>query len=403
MTPTVDVIVVGGGPAGSATASSLARRGCRVVLFERETFPRRKPCGDYLNPGCAGALDRLGVREPLTRAGAQPVRGMHVVAPQGAGATLTFEGRPGWGLPRRTLDHILLARAASAGVRVYEGANVTTVDRDARRMRVTVRCRRGGTAETYTAALVVGSDGLRSTVARAAGIGAAPRRGRYTVGSYVEGLRPPEDAGGEDIGEIHLWADRYCGVAYLPGGLANVTLALGRAEVRAWRGAIPEGYWRALLAFPRLRDRLSRARRVEPVAVAGPLPYWRRRCVADGIVLVGDAGAHVDPLTGQGVYLALRGAELAAASVVRALDGAGPNYAALTAYEREREREFAGVFAISRILQGFAFRPAVAGHTIRRLAARPELGTALIAAIGNASRPDTVLRFGFMARLFGVL
>ncbi|HYM70865.1 MAG TPA: FAD-dependent monooxygenase, partial [bacterium] len=322
--------------------------------------------------------------------------------PEGTGVTLRSEGRAGWALPRRTLDQILLAHAANAGVRVHQDASAVAVERDGGRTRVTVAHRGTGATETHAAALVMGADGLRSTVARAAGLGGPPHRGRYTVGTYLEGLLPLEDAGGEDVGEIHLRHDRYCGVAYLPGGVANVTLALRRDELRAWRGAVEAGYWASLRGFPALSRRLARARRVDAVAATGPLAYWRRRCVADGIMLVGDAAAYIDPLTGQGVYLALRGAEMAAAAALRALDRTGPRREILGAYERERRRELWGVFVISRILQALAFRPGVAARTVRRLAARPELGAALIAAIGNFAAPGSVLRAGFLARALGM-
>ena len=102
------------------------------------------------------------------------------------------------------------------------------------------------------------------------------------------------------------------------------------------------------------------------------------------------------------MYLALRGAELAAAAALRALGGEGPARRVLAAYEHAR-RELTGVFAISRILQLLAFRPAIAGRVVRRLRAHPELGAALIAAIGNVTRPATVLRPGFIARTLGII
>jgi len=400
--PTADVIVVGGGPAGSATAAALARRGMRVALFERETFPRRKPCGDYLNPGCAAAFVRLGVHDAVAASGARAVHGMHIVAPAGDGVTLPFGQRAGWDLPRRTLDDILLAHAARCGARVFQGARVVGVARESGRVRVAVEHRHGAAPETYSASLAVGADGLRSAVARIAGSGGPPRRGRYTVGAYVEGLAPLRAGNTPDVGEVHLGPDRYCGVAHLSGGLANVTVAVGRDTLRSRCGPIDAWYWAALRTFPALADRLAHARQVGTVAGSGPLAYWRRRCVADGILLVGDAAAYVDPLTGQGVYLALRGAELAAAAALEALGGEGPIRRALAAYERAR-RELMGVFLISRILQMLACRPAVASRVVRRLQAHPELGAALIAAIGNVARPASVLHPGFIARTLGIV
>jgi len=402
MTHEADVIVVGAGPAGSAAAAALARAGARVTLLERETFPRRKPCGDYLNPGCDAALSQLGVRDAVARAGARPVRGMRVVTPQGFGLTLLFGRRIGWSLQRETLDHVLLAHAAAAGARVYEGVRVQDVQRDRGQVRVAVARADGSAAETHTAALVVGADGLRSTVARLVGAGAAPRRGRYAVGAYLENVPPVDAADGADVGEVHLRVNQYCCVAHQPGGLANVTIALSRAELRSWRGAVEARYWAALRTFPALADRLTRARRAGAFAAIGPLAYWRRRSAADGVLLVGDAAAYVDPLTGQGVYLALRGAALAADAALRALDRGGPRARTLRRYERERRREFGGVFAISRILQALAFQPAVVARATRRMAAHPELGAALIAAVGNAAAPASVLRPGFIARTLGL-
>lgn len=398
--PAADVIVVGGGPAGSATAASLARSGVRVALFEREIFPRRKPCGDYLNPGCDAAFGRLGVREAVAAAGARTVHGMRIVAPAGDGVTLSFGHRVGWDLPRRTLDDLLLAHAARCGARVYQGVRVVGIARDRSQVRVSILRRSGAPAEIYSARLAVGADGLRSAVARMGGLGGPPRRGRYTVGAYLEGLAPrAQDAG---AGEVHLGKDRYCGVAYLPGGLANVTVAVGRDTLRSRPDTIEAWYWASLRTFPELADRLAHARQVGPIAGSGPLAYWRRRCVADRIVLVGDAAAYMDPMTGQGVYLALRGAELASAAVLDALRHVRSPRRGLAAYARARH-ELRGVFVISRILQALTFRPGIAARVVRQLRAEPHLGAALIAAVGNIAPPESVLRPGFIARTLGIV
>jgi flavin-dependent dehydrogenase len=120
------------------------------------------------------------------------------------------------------------------------------------------------------------------------------------------------------------------------------------------------------------------------------------------VLLTGDAAAFIDPMTGQGVYLALRGGELAAQAAARMLDGAGPTPRHLASYEQARRQTFGGAFLLSRALQGIAFRPRLAAHAVRRMAVRPDVGTRFIDAVGNVAPAPSVLQPRFLARLLGM-
>ena len=386
-----DAIVVGAGPAGSATALLLARSGARVLLLDRARFPRDKPCSEYLSPETTRVLERLGggVLEAVAASSHARLTGMKVVAPSGASMIGRFgTERFSFALPRTRFDAILRDAAEAAGAVVREGVKVEDLVYD--------RGAVGGVVakETYRAPVVVGADGLRSIVARrCGGVRTSPPR-RVAFTTHVADV-----AGVEDLGEMHVGPAGYVGLGPIGGGVTTVALVV---PVRGMKRR-PD-FFRALEQFPGLAGRFDPRRMVRDILATGPFAQWSRRPVAPGggALLVGDAADFFDPFTGQGIYSALRGAELAAECLIPALargvSGPVPR-AALQGYARARRAAFTGKWLLERLIGLGVGWPALVERVVGRLARRADLADLLVRATGNCVPARAVLAPGVLAGL----
>jgi flavin-dependent dehydrogenase len=401
-----EVIVVGGGPAGSALAFRLARAGCDVLLVDRAQFPRDKPCSEYLSPQAGRLLDDMGVLERLENGESARLVGMRITAPGSRhfsgtfGAVRGFEPYRPWGLAiRRTiLDHALLSRAREVGVRVRERVQVRDLQSDAVGRVTGVREIDGGRQEVLRAPLVIGADGLRSVVARRARLGAHgrwPRRIAFVA--HYRGVRLDGDVGDMSV----FRAGCYVGLAPVGGGLTNVALVMPSDRAVASRGDAA-GFMAAELARrPSVVERLRDATLEAPPRVVGPFNWRARVAWSPGLALVGDAADFFDPFTGEGIYAALRGAELLTGYAFEAIRAGTGRQAdiALEAYDRCRKAEFAGKWAVERLIGAAIAWPAAMDFAARGLAARPDLADRLVGVAGDYVPPSEVLGMRYILAL----
>lgn len=387
---TCDVAVVGAGPAGAATALLLARQGLRVALLDRARLPRPKACAEYVNPGAVRTLARLGVIDAVRAEHPSSIYGMRVVSPDG---TVT-EGRfatPGLALPRERLDARLAAAAVHAGAALFDGTRLEGLTWEPER--VTLDARAGPTHVRIACRLLVGADGLNSRVAHRLGVARRPRRRRVALVGHAAGV-----AGMTNVGEMHVAAGTYVGLADIGGGVTTVALV---ADVDGAEPTAPPDRWLARLIgrFPTVRARLDGAEWIPPVRAVGPFGRSTRHAVGDRVLLVGDAAEFFDPFTGEGVHTALRGAELAAQTIRAAFATGTFTRRALTPYERARRRAFASKWVVERGIGAVVGRPRLLDHVAHRMARRPELADALVGVTGGLVAPAHVLDPRFLWQL----
>jgi 2-polyprenyl-6-methoxyphenol hydroxylase-like FAD-dependent oxidoreductase len=334
MTKAFDAIVIGARCAGSPTTMLLARKGYRVLMVDRATFPCDTVSTHILHPLGVKALSRWGLLDRLMTTGCPPIDtyafdfGPFTIA----GAPGTREAPVGY-CPRRTiLDKLLVDAAAQSGAEVREGFAVEEIlIEDGRVVGIKGRPQHGGST-TERAEIVVGADGRHSFVAETVGPDRYDEKPVLLAGYYTYWSGLPMS------GRFETYIRDKRGFAAAPthDGLTMVIAGWPYAEFDACKKDIEGNYLKTIDLAPAFADRLRGAKRETRFAGAA-VPNYFRKPYGPGWALVGDAGYNRDFITGQGIMDAFHDAELCTAALDKAFSGTQPFDTAMSEYQRTRD------------------------------------------------------------------
>jgi halogenation protein CepH len=324
MTEHVDVAVIGGGPGGSTTAALLAQRGFRVLLLERQKFPRYH-IGESLVPGVIPVLEELGLRDKVEDYGFTDKHGISLVWGSEREPWTVYFGEAGgydhvWQVTRADYDNLLLQHARHSGVTVLEEARVTDVHFDGPRCTgVSYRLARSDESYDVTADMVVDASGQSHLLAREQDmVEWEPDLQNVAVWSYFQGGTGYE---GKMAGNILVenTPDGWLWVIPLQDGTRSVGWVTPLAHARNRDETLGELLESKIADSGETSRLLDGARRVAPFHTTKDWSYKTTRFQGPGYMLVGDAAGFVDPLFSTGVFLAMNAASLAADKIDGAL------------------------------------------------------------------------------------
>ena len=366
-----DVVVVGAGPGGSATAHFLSARGVDVLLVDRATFPRDKTCGDGLTPRALRVLDSMGLLSEV-RAHGFNIEAYEVVAPNGRATTAKISGaHEALVVPRLILDDLILRRAVDTGARFEPGVTVSRVEPNS--SGITAHADDG---RAFQGRIAVLATGAATGVLTRSGILPAQPRAMLAARAYFENLPNAQEP------TFQLRFDNVPSPGY--GWIFPTAERAANVGV----GFFPrKGSGTAVRAFHRFVEHLPIGTQVGPVkGYPIRVDFLRSPTQAKNTLLVGEAAGLVNPLTGEGIDYALESGQIAAEHVVQGLTS-GVHQTWLSDYDRLLRERFEKIFRFSEWIRDWYCRPALLNLLVPLANRRPELRQRLATIVLGEREP----------------
>lgn len=338
-----DIIIIGGGPAGSTAAMTLAKSGRRVLVLEKEKFPRFH-IGESLLPYNRRLFDELGLWEKIQGAGFMTKRGAQFWLGDGSRhARVTFasgiftEYPESWQVERSKFDEILLNHARECGASVQE--ECTVLEHHVTKDDVSVKYRSAnGTVEEVQARFIMDASGLGNVTANREGLRKFyPKHKKLAIYGHFSDVRMPVDG---EMGDILIVRreNSWCWMIPLDERKTSVGLVMDAEDYKKHGKSPDEVFHEAVQNTPALKQRFLNASAVSPLHVTSDFSYRNDSLVSPRIVRVGDASGFIDPIFSSGVFLAMQSGYDGAKAVLEALDSQVAMTRSMKRYESETRR-----------------------------------------------------------------